>query len=212
MGRHCKLIVATLLVFAPLFQAKAAPILIGDVVLSGFPPLIPNLRPGFNENAVAAYLIPETFASPAPPGLGLPLGTLVDTWLIHSDAVSPPTGYLGLVRFDRRIVSVASTPAVLRNRDSYVVANGGPLPFSAYMGPGHPAFAFRGLEGGDAFEIAPGSFGPRAIRFRMVTGNVIDELRITTISAIPEPGTSLMVGLGLIGVLLVRRRRHRFGR
>jgi hypothetical protein len=187
-------------------QTNAAPILFGDVAIGTVPPLTPNFRPGQNPDDSTAFLISEAVGIPAPAFFALPPGTLIDVWLIHSDAVAPPTQFQGIVRFDRLIVDVAATPVGLRLGDLYLAANGGAFPALSYMGAAHPAFAFRGLEGPDAFVIGPGPFGPRAIGFNVFTGNVIDEIRVSTLSTVPEPGTFLLLGAGLLGIALLRRR------
>ena len=71
-----------------------------------------------------------------------------------------------------------------------------------YAGAPDPTFdgGFAGIGSTDPFTSARITFGPTAQSF------AIDNMAVTTVAAIPEPGTALF-GLALCGAAAIRRRR-----
>ena len=80
-------------------------------------------------------------------------------------------------------------------------------PFLGAIGTTYPAgpFANRGLEGGDSYGILGNQ-----LTLTMVVTQPGDWIRVVTApEPIPEPGTMLLLGTGVAGLALRRRRRTR---
>ena len=67
--------------------------------------------------------------------------------------------------------------------------------------PGGP-FGARGLESADSYVI-----GGNTLTVSMFVGQPGDWIRVITATAVPEPGTLALLGIGLFGMGLARRRR-----
>jgi hypothetical protein len=125
-------------------------------------------------------------------GTGPAAGDLVASHYVFFDP-DASTRVVGFVDFDADIFGVATSTAFLAASD--FLANTG----VTYLSP-----TLRGLEFGDVVEIDPTN--PRRLLVDFTAHTPGDYVRVLTMeSVVPEPSTSLLIGLGLAG-LSVRRR------
>ncbi len=77
-------------------------------------------------------------------------------------------------------------------------------PLLGAVGTAYPAgpFGARGMESADGYVI-----GGNTLTVSMFVGQPGDCIRFITANAVPEPGTLALLGIGLFGMGLARRRR-----
>lgn len=129
-------------------------------------------------------------------------GTNVVTYFIHFDKVGASSTLVrqtGSVTFDMNILGLDIFDANLDNGDG---------PFGA-AGTTYTTTGLRGLEltGQDNFSI---SGDERTLNLNLGTSTAVDQIRVFVQSGpalVPEPSTYLMLGAGLLGLSLLRRRR-----
>ncbi len=122
--------------------------------------------------------------------------TMVASYLLHADPRNPPQEYQGTVEFDMDILGVIVRRNRLRNTDAMLGAPG-----TAYPDDSYPS---TGLEL-DPDEDWVRLIDQRTLRVHFTVHNAVDEVRVLT--AIPEPGSWLLLASGLLGLGLGQRRR-----
>lgn len=167
--------------------------------------------------AVAAVIGLLSFASLANAQLGLQIRPDGNTWLVNEDTAAVP--------FDGYTISDASErldePAWRSIERAVLAGNVGDV--IAAFGAGALAFGSANPNAGNLTELtlgAGGSLGPDGewnFGPIIAAGNVDDDLSFTystgggvetgNIEVIPEPSSLILCGLGLIGLLWVRRRK-----
>lgn len=138
--------------------------------------------------SLAAQSTPATIAA----------GTLIDSFLLHSDRVSANTNYIGSITFASPILGVIVTNAALNNTGAVFAAPG-----KTYATTGR-GLELNGMGGGDTFTIFS-DYTTFSFDFRTAMG--LDEVRILT-AAVPEPSSwSLLAGaLGGLAWLRLKKR------
>ena len=153
----------------------------------------PNLF-GFDEDQnilLAAPLTVDVGSSP------IPAGTLVASHYIFFDP-GPSQQIIGTVDFDADVLAIMTSTATLAASD--FLANTG----VNYLNPGA-----RGLEPGDSVTIS----GPKQILFDTFASSPGDYVRVLTefsptAAAVPEPGSLLLLGSGLLALAFLLRSRN----
>lgn len=149
-------------------------------------------------NPTQQYVIsgagPGQTAFAAASGPTLAAGTVVDVYYVYFDPAGTQNG-IGFVTFDAPVLGIVAYTSRLPLSD-FLRVGGAPY-------PGVPAFANRGWE---ETEWAQLSADRRTLTFRGFASNPGDQFRIIT--AVPEPASSLLVGLGLAAMWARRRNRR----
>ena len=100
--------------------------------------------------------------------------------------------------FDGTILGVMSdTPGLLEGASPFLGALG-----TTY--PGGAGFSLRGMEGADEYSGVSTS----TLTVSMIVSQPGDWIRVVTLSTIPEPSTVILLGLGMLGLGVISRRRQ----
>jgi hypothetical protein len=139
----------------------------------------------------------------APPYLLVPMGTRVHSYIVHFDPIGSSFATLsGSVFFDpgETIIGVQTHTPLLYDTDA-------PLghPMATYP-PFMEFRAFEFLPGTDTVTLPPGM---ASAAFTMFAELGIDQARILTTPAIPEPATLALFGLAAVGITILSRSRRR---
>ena len=137
---------------------------------------------------------PGQTAFAAASGPTLAAGTAVDVYYAYFDPAGTQGG-VGFVTFDAPVLGIVAYTSRLPFSD-FLRVGGAPY-------PGVPGFANRGWEDTEWAQL---SADRRTLTFRGFASNPGDQFRIIT--AVPEPASSLLVGLG-IAAMWARRRNRR---
>ncbi len=125
-------------------------------------------------------------------------GQVVASHYIFFDPLSTGTTQTGYILFDADIYGVATSTANLNNSD-----------FLANTGVTYENPTLRGLEAGDVVSI-DGSDSTR-LNVNWTAASPGDYVRVFTmhsaLAELPEPGTLIVFGFGLLGIGAMRRRR-----
>ena len=161
---------------------------------------------GFDE----AQGVVTTVAHSLDGGVIVPMGTTVDSHMIflNSEGSSLLSHEDVTWTFSGLIIGVMSDPGgALEAASTFELGN----PATNYtVGAGAAPFAARGLEGGDA--LSGGGAGTNFLTVSMQVTEPGDWIRVVTESTIPgtpipEPGTVLLLGSGIIGLGIWRWKK-----
>ncbi len=138
-----------------------------------------------------------TGGGPAPdPGM-IAAGTVLRSYLLHSDPVSPIVRYRGTVTFGTPVLGVEILTASLLGTDARF----------GHAGTAYDSDVSRGLEGPSApatQDFITLSGDRRMIAFDFRTGTSVDDIRVFT--AVPEPSSLALAGVGLLALATAGRR------
>lgn len=126
-------------------------------------------------------------------GPTLVAGTNVDVYYAYFDPAGTQAGR-GSVTFDAPVLGIVAYTERLPFSD-FLRVPGAPY-------PGIPAFNARGWE---ETEWAQLSADRRTLTFTALASNPGDQFRIFTAVSVPEPGSCLLLGLGIAGIFARRR-------
>ncbi len=149
-------------------------------------------------------------------------GTRIDSYFLHFDPATNNTGLADSsgslsITFDTDIIGLAmdnggivgSTAGLDETDDGSNNANGnvfeGPSPMTIANG-GSRGFELGTGTAADRFSI---SSDRRTITILNIFANGIDQMRIFTVAAVPEPATFALFGAGALGMLCMLRKRRR---
>ena len=133
-------------------------------------------------------------------GPTLAAGTNVDVYYAYFDPVGTQAGR-GTVTFDAPVLGIVAYTERLPFSD-FLRVPGAPY-------PGIPAFNARGWEETEWAQLSPDR---RTLTFNALASNPGDQFRIFTEVAVPEPGSCLLLGLGVAAMFARRRSPHRHPR
>jgi hypothetical protein len=185
---------ATIISFSPglsSFGTAASIIPPPPAVLNPF--VVNTAQQGFNEQQGVLLLAPL-----AVDGGNIAAGTLVDSHMIflnQDDALTGTLSHLVTWTFSGVILGVMS--------DVNGTLEAASTPILGAFGTTYPlGFGNRGLESNDSYLVAGNQ-----ITLNLHVSQPGDWVRVVTASPIPEPGTLFLIGSGLAGLALRRRRR-----
>ncbi len=142
--------------------------------------------------------LPGTYASPAGPTPGtIPAGTFVDSFVLHADAVGVPGSpvfYSGSVTLDSEVLGLVIGDDTLPVSAALLGSPGTLYPFTG------------GLELGPNSDTVTLSDDRRTVTIRFGSAAGVDQLRIVAAASVPEPASLVLLGLGVSGLLIIRRR------
>jgi hypothetical protein len=123
------------------------------------------------------------------PGI-IPMGTMVDSYFLHSDPANPHKQYDGSVTFDTPILGVIVIADTLKASDPILGAPGTLYPILAIG---------RGLELSADQDHVTLSSDLKTLTVHFFTHFNVDQVRIITAASVPEPASVLLLSLGLLG-------------
>ena len=186
-------------------SATAAPTTTGQLTPVAAPG---SLAVGSFENSELFYLIQElssqSVVTPFSGGLiggMVPAGVPLDFYIIHSDPVqTQASSYIGSVTFDTPILGLYVGSSSLDALDPGMITLGSPI--STYP----TGVTDRGLETSQADSYIL-SNGNKTLTLRVSTGPSVDQVRVVVASAVPEPASVVLFGVGLIAVFGLKKLR-----
>ncbi len=200
-----------ILASGPLSSAGAAASIIGAPP-NALDDTVTNLgMQGFDE----AQGVTTTVAHGIDGGGAIAAGTVVNSHMIFLN--SP--GSLGLSHFgvdwtfDGAIIGIMSDRnGTLEAASTFELGAAGTNYTAPFVGSGPAApFPARGLEGNNGTGVGADGYAllaPNVLRVGMIVSEPGDWIRVVTAVQVPEPGTAVLLGIGMLGLGLARRRRR----
>lgn len=172
---------------APLLNPFGAPNSVGDDNFQN------NNLYGFDEDP--HIVLPDTLTVDV--GGSVPAGSRVASHYIFFDPGSTES-IIGTIDFDSEIMAIITSTTNLANSD-FLINTG-----INYLNPDA-----RGLESGDSITVS----GPRQIRFDTDAFTPGDYVRVLTVEevddpVVPEPGSVVLLGIGLAALGVIARRQR----